>query len=98
MSSSNQVVVPAEFRKHYDIAAGDEISWTNTEEGILLKIEKKVTEEDIIGLIKNELRYNSVEIKKEGQKDWNGDNLIFVDATYIIALIVEKRPVAQRCS
>ena len=33
VSSSNQVVVPADFRKHYDIAAGDEISWTNTEEG-----------------------------------------------------------------
>ena len=68
VSSSNQVVVPAEFRKHYDIAAGDQISWTNTEEGILLKIEKKVTEEDIIGLIKTELPYNSVEIKKRGSK------------------------------
>lgn len=30
---------------------------------------KKVTEEDIIGLIKEELPYNSVEIKKEDQKD-----------------------------
>ena len=68
VSSSNQVVVPADFRKHYDIVAGDEISWTNTEEGILLKIEKKVTEEDIIGLIKTDLPYNSVEIKKRGSK------------------------------
>lgn len=68
VSSSNQVVVPADFRKHYDISAGDEISWTNTEEGILLKIEKKVTEEDIIGLIKKELPYNSVELKKRGSK------------------------------
>ena len=42
VSSSNQVVVPADFRKYYDIVAGDEISWTNTEEGILLKIEKKL--------------------------------------------------------
>ena len=68
VSSSNQVVVPADFRKHYDIVAGDEISWTDTEEGILLKIEKKVTEKDIIGLIKTELPYNSVEIKKRGSK------------------------------
>lgn len=68
VSSSNQVVVPADFRKQYDIVAGDEISWTDTEEGILLKIEKKVTEEDIIGLIKTELPYNSVEIKKRGSK------------------------------
>ena len=40
----------------------------STEEGILLKIEKKVTEEDIMGLIKKELPYNSVEIKKRGSK------------------------------
>lgn len=48
--------------------AGNKISWTSTEEGILLKIKKKVTEEDIIGLIKKELPYNSVEIKKRGSK------------------------------
>ena len=68
VSSSNQIVVPAEFRKDYDITAGDELSWTKTEEGILLKVEKKVTEEDIIGLIKKELPYNSVENKKRGSK------------------------------
>lgn len=68
VSSSNQVVVPDEFRKFYEISAGDEISWTNTEEEILLKIEKKVTEEDITGLIKKELPLNSVEIKKRRSK------------------------------
>ncbi len=62
VSSSNQVIVPADFRKHYDIVAWDEISWTNTEEGILLKIE------DIIRIIKEELPYNSVGIKKRGSK------------------------------
>ncbi|WP_295618787.1 AbrB/MazE/SpoVT family DNA-binding domain-containing protein [uncultured Methanobrevibacter sp.] len=68
VSKSNQIVVPAEFRKLYDIKAGDKISWTNTEEGMLLKVEKKYTEEDIIGLIKKELPINSVEIKKRGSK------------------------------
>lgn len=68
VSKSNQIVVPSEFRKYYDIEVGDKISWTNTEEGILLKVEKKYTEEDIIGLIKKELPYNSVEIKKRGSK------------------------------
>ena len=63
VSSSNQVVVPADFRKYYDISAGDEISWTNTEEGILLKIEKKVTEEDIIGMIKKEKKRGSKGLK-----------------------------------
>ena len=68
VSKSNQIVVPSEFRKYYDIEVGDKISWTNTEEGILVKVEKKYTEEDIIGLIKKELPYNSVEIKKRGSK------------------------------
>ena len=68
VSKSNQIVVPSEFRKYYDIEVGDKISWTNTEEGILLKVEKKYTEEDIIGIIKKELPYNSVEIKKRGSK------------------------------
>lgn len=31
-------------------------------------IEKKVTEKEILGLIKTELPYNSVEIKKRGSK------------------------------
>ncbi|MBE6512661.1 MAG: AbrB/MazE/SpoVT family DNA-binding domain-containing protein [Methanobrevibacter olleyae] len=68
VSKSNQIVVPSEFRKYYDIEVGDKISWTKTEEGILLKVEKKYTEDDIIGLIKKELPYSSVEIKKRGSK------------------------------
>lgn len=68
VSKSNQIVVPSEFRKYYDIEVGDKISWTKTEEGILLKVEKKYSEDDIIGLIKKELPYNSVEIKKRGSK------------------------------
>ncbi|MBQ6813473.1 MAG: AbrB/MazE/SpoVT family DNA-binding domain-containing protein [Methanobrevibacter sp.] len=68
VSKSNQIVVPAEFRKYYEIEVGDKISWTKTKEGILLKVEKKCSEEDIIGLIKKELPYNCVEIKKRGSK------------------------------
>ena len=68
VSKSNQIVVPSEFRKFYGIEAGDRISWTNTEEGILLKLETRYSEEDIIGLIKKELPYDSVEIKKRGSK------------------------------
>lgn len=80
VSSSNQIEVPLYFSKHYGIVAGDEISWTNTEGGrILLKIEKKVTEDDIIGLIKSELPYNCVEIKKRGSKGLKWDNLRFAD-------------------
>ncbi len=66
VSKSNQIVIPSEFRKKYNIKSGDKISWRNTSEGIFLKVEEKTTEEDIIGLIKEELPYNSVEIKKRG--------------------------------
>lgn len=79
VSSSNQIEVPLYFSKHYGNVGGDEISWTNTEGGILLKIEKKVTEDDISGLIKSELPYNSVEIKKRGSKGLKWDNLRFAD-------------------
>ena len=40
----------------------------NREGVILLKTKKKVTEDDIVGLIKRKLPYNSVEIKKRGSK------------------------------
>lgn len=68
VSLNNQIVVPVEFRKFYGISAGDEISWTKTDDGILFNVVKKVTEEDIIGLIKKDLPYNSVEIKKRRTK------------------------------
>ena len=48
---------------------------------ILLNIDKKVTEDDIIGLIKSELPYNSVEIKKRGSKGLKWDNLRFADTS-----------------
>ena len=32
VSLNNQIVVPVEFRKFYGISAGDEISWTKTDE------------------------------------------------------------------
>lgn len=58
-----------EFRKFYKIAPGDKISWIDTEEGILLKKEEEDIElEDIIGMIKEELPYDCVEIKKRGAK------------------------------
>lgn len=64
VTSSNEIEIPLEFRKYYGISEGDEISWTSTEDGILLKVEKKVKVEDIIGIVKKDLPYNSVEIKK----------------------------------
>ncbi|MEE1117218.1 AbrB/MazE/SpoVT family DNA-binding domain-containing protein, partial [Methanosphaera sp.] len=68
VSKNNQISIPSEFRKLLNIQAGDNIALRDVEEGILITNEKKVTEKDIIGLIKEEIPYNSVEIKKRGSK------------------------------
>ena len=68
VSKNNQISIPLEFRKLLNIQAGDNIALRDVEEGILITNEKKVTEKDIIGLIKEEIPYNSVEIKKRGSK------------------------------
>ena len=68
ISKNNQISIPLEFRKKFDIKEGDYITLRDVDEGILLTCEKKVTENDIIGLIKNEVPYNAVEIKKRGSK------------------------------
>ena len=68
LSENNQISIPLEFRKLLNINAGDYIELRDVEEGILLTSRKKVTEKDIIGLIKEDVPYNSVEIKKRGSK------------------------------
>jgi AbrB family looped-hinge helix DNA binding protein len=68
LSKNNQISLPLEFRKLLNINAGDYIELRDVEEGILLTSRKKVTEKDIIGLIKEDVPYNSVEIKKRGSK------------------------------
>ena len=68
LSKNNQIALPLEFRKLLNIRPGDNIELRSVEEGILLTPRKKTKEEDIIGLIKEEIPYNSVEIKKRGSK------------------------------
>lgn len=63
MAFFNRLCFPC-FQKIEYPAEGDTISLKNTKEKTELEYEKKVTEKDIIGLIKNELPYNCVEIKK----------------------------------
>ncbi|WP_298523913.1 hypothetical protein [uncultured Methanobrevibacter sp.] len=43
-----------------------------------MKIKRKVTEEDIVGLIKRKLPYNSVEIKKRGSKGLKWFDLMYI--------------------
>ncbi len=66
ISKSNQVVVPSKFRKKFNLKPEDHLVWRDSENNdeIIITIQKKVSAEDITGLIKEELPYNSVEIKK----------------------------------
>lgn len=68
VSKNNQITIPKEFRIKYNILPKDKVNWLDTKKGILLTVNKKITEEDIISLIKEDIPYNSVEIKKRGAK------------------------------
>ena len=61
---NNQTNVPQELIKKYNLSPGDILEWLDTGDGAELRFRKKVTEKDIIGLVKEELPYNSVELKK----------------------------------
>ncbi|GAA5819798.1 MAG: putative regulator PrlF [Methanobrevibacter sp. CfCl-M3] len=64
-----QTVILSEIRKKIDVNPDSIVEWKINEKGkVELDFRKKVTEEDIIGLIKEDLSYNSVEIKKRSAK------------------------------
>jgi len=64
-----QTVVPLEIRKKMNISPDDIIEWYITDNGkVELSFRTKVTEKDIVGMIKEKLPYDSVEIKKRGAK------------------------------
>jgi len=65
-------VIPSEIRKRISVDPDSIIEWTINEKGkVELDFRKKLTENDIIGLIKEELPYNSVEIKRRSSKGLN---------------------------
>lgn len=64
-----QTVIPAEIRKKIHVDPDSIIEWSINEKGkVELEFRKRVTEKDLIGLVKEELPYNSVEIKKRAGK------------------------------
>ncbi|MCL2687734.1 MAG: type II toxin-antitoxin system PrlF family antitoxin [Methanobrevibacter sp.] len=64
-----QTVVPLEIRKKMNISPDDIIEWHINDYGkVELNFRTKVTEKDIVGMIKEKLPYDAVEIKKRGAK------------------------------
>jgi AbrB family looped-hinge helix DNA binding protein len=64
ISKSFQTVVPAKIRKKYNIKEQDIIEWIDSDNGIKINIRKKVTDEDILGTLSGNFKYDSVKLKK----------------------------------
>ncbi|KZX17216.1 AbrB/MazE/SpoVT family DNA-binding domain-containing protein [Methanobrevibacter filiformis] len=68
ISKSFQTVVPSEIRKKYNIKGEDIIEWIDSDDGLKINIRKKVTDEDIIGSLSANFKYDSVKLKKMHNK------------------------------
>jgi bifunctional DNA-binding transcriptional regulator/antitoxin component of YhaV-PrlF toxin-antitoxin module len=71
LSKGFQTVVPLEIRKLFDIGPGDILEWKPTENGVKIKFRKKVTFQDVEGMVKCESS-DAVKLKKKyqrGEKD-----------------------------
>ncbi|MGL4669549.1 MAG: AbrB/MazE/SpoVT family DNA-binding domain-containing protein [Methanobacteriaceae archaeon] len=66
--SNNQTVVPSEIRKKFHLKADDIIEWNIKEDKKAeLTFRKKLTDQDMIGIIKVKEPTNAVELKKNLQ-------------------------------
>lgn len=63
---NNQILIPSEIRKKFNIKKDDIAEWVVDDEGnISLKFRKKITFDDMRGSIKLDHKTNSVKLKKE---------------------------------
>ena len=66
VSSKYQTVVPSKVRKDYDIEPGDILEWEEAGEAIIVKVRKRISLDDIVGLIS--VGGNAVKSKKKIQR------------------------------
>ncbi len=66
VSSKYQTVVPSKVRKDYDIEPGDILEWEEAGEAIIIKVRKRISLDDIVGLIS--VGGNAVKSKKKIQR------------------------------
>jgi len=67
ISKGFKTVVPSDVRKKFSIDPGDIVEWQITEEGVKLSFRKKVTIEDIFGMVDGP-KTDAVELKKKVQR------------------------------
>ncbi len=67
ISKGLQTVVPSEIRKKFDVGPGDIIEWKPTKKGAEIMFRKKVSFEDIAGIIDGP-KTDAVKLKKKVQR------------------------------
>lgn len=67
ISKGFQTVVPAEIRKKFHVGPGDQLEWIISDGEVKLRFRKKVSIEDILGMIDGP-ETNAVELKKRVQR------------------------------
>ena len=67
ISRGFQTVVPSDIRKRFDVGPGDILEWITTENGAEIKFRKKVTIDDIFGMVDGP-ETDAVELKKKVQR------------------------------
>jgi AbrB family looped-hinge helix DNA binding protein len=67
VSKRFQTVVPSEIRKAISVSPGDTLEWRSTKDGFIVEFKKKVTLEDVFGMVSIE-GMDAVEAKKRVQR------------------------------
>lgn len=67
ISKGFQTVVPSDIRKKFDVGPGDIVEWKPTKNGAEVKFRKKVTIEDIFGIVDGP-ETDAVKLKKKIQR------------------------------
>lgn len=68
ISKGYQTVVPSELRAAYDISPGDKLVWREEDGKITVRVRKKKSLKDIIGIVSGKTRTDAVELKKKAQR------------------------------
>ena len=76
IQDSGQVTLPVDFRRKYDLKAGDEITFEETEDGLLIST-KELALKRILDAIGQELRDNNISLEEliESGRDIRGEIL-----------------------
>jgi len=68
ISKGYQTVVPAKLRDAHNISPGDKLVWEEEKGEIKVRVRKKKTLEDIIGIVSGKEKTDAVVLKKKVQR------------------------------